>query len=68
MAKFEDFVELEEVDYVDVKMRLFAQSLSGEAKKWFKYLSAGSILNFQSFQNAFLERWDDKQSPLQLLS
>ena len=27
VAKFEDFVDLEEVDYVDVKMRLFAQSL-----------------------------------------
>ena len=64
VAKFEDFVDLEEVDYVDVKMRLFNQSLSGEAKKWFKYLPATSILTFQAFQNAFLERWDDKQSHL----
>ena len=64
MAKFEDFVDLEEVNYADVKMWLFAQSLSGEAKKWFKDLPDGSILNFQAFQNAFLERWDDKQSPL----
>ena len=68
VAKFEDFVDLEEVDYVDVKMWLFSQSLSGEAKKWFKDLLAGSILTFQAFQNAFLERWDDKNSPLQLLS
>ena len=49
-------------------MRLFAQSLSGEAKKWFKYFPDGSILNFQDFQNAFLDRWDDKQNPLKLLS
>ena len=49
-------------------MRLFAQSLSGEANKWFKYFPDGSILNFQAFQNAFLDRWDDKQNPLQLLS
>ena len=68
VAKFEYFIDLEEVDYVDVKMRLFAKSLSGEAKKWFKYFPATSILTFQAFQNAFLERWDDKQSPLQLLS
>ena len=27
VEKFEDFIDLEEVDYVDVKMRLFAQSL-----------------------------------------
>ena len=32
--KFDDFINLEEVDDEDVKMRLFAQSLSGEAKKW----------------------------------
>ena len=53
VAKFEDFVNLEEVDYMDVKMRLFAQSLSGEAKKWFKDFPAASILTFQAFQNAF---------------
>ena len=64
VAKFEDFVDLEEVDYMDVKMRLFAQSLSGEAKKWFKYFPVAYILTFKAFQNAFLERWDDKQSPL----
>ena len=68
VAKFEDFIDLEEVDFPDVKMRLFAQSLSGEAKKWFKDLPNGSIVNFQAFQNAFLDRWDDKQNPLQLLS
>ena len=42
--------------------------MSGEAKKWFKDLPNGSIVNFQAFQNAFLDRWDDKQNPLQLLS
>ena len=68
MEKFEDFVDLEEVDYADVKMWLFSQSLLGEAKKWFKYFLVASILTFQAFQNAFLERWDDKQIPLQLLS
>ena len=49
-------------------MRLFAQSLSGEAKKWFKDFPNGSIVNFQAFQNDFLDRWDDKQNPLQFLS
>ena len=32
VGKFDDFIDLEEVDYEDVKMRLFAQSFSGEAK------------------------------------
>ena len=64
VAKFEYFIDLEEVDFPDVKMWLFSQSLSGEAKKWFKDLSNGSIVNFQAFQNAFLDRWDDRQNPL----
>ena len=68
MGKFDDFIDLEEVDHEDVNMRLFAQSLSGEAKKWYKYLPARPIPNFVDFQTAFLERWDDKQSPLQVLS
>ena len=57
-------IDLEEVDYEDVKMRLFAQSLSGEEKKWFRDFPARSILTFQAFQTAFLERWDDNKIPL----
>ena len=68
VGKFDDFIDLEEVDDGDVKMRLFAQSLSGEAKKWYKDLQPRSIPNFFGFQTAFLERWDDKKIPLQLLS
>ena len=56
------------MDHEDVKLRLFAQSLFGEAKKWYKYLPARSIPNFAYFQTTFLERWDDKHSPLQVLS
>ena len=62
--KFDDFIDLEEADDEDVKMQLFAQSLSGEAKKWYKYLPPRSIRSFAGFQTIFLERWDDKQSPL----
>jgi hypothetical protein len=65
---FNDFVDLEEVDYEDAKMRLFAQSLSGEVRKWFKSLPATSIPNFASFETLFLARWGDKKNPLQLLT
>ena len=68
VGRFEDFVDLEEVDHEDIKMRMFAWSLSREAKKWYKYFPPRSILNFVGFQTAFLERWDDKKIPLQLLS
>ena len=57
---FDDFIDLEEVDDEDVKMRLFAQSLSGEAKKWYKYFPPRSICSFAGFQTIFLERRDNK--------
>ena len=68
MDRFEYFTDLEDVDYDDAKMRLFAQSLFGEEKIWFKYFPARSILTFESFQTLFLDRWKDKKSPLQFLS
>jgi hypothetical protein len=34
LDRFNDFCDLEEVDDEDAKLRLFAQSFSGEAKKW----------------------------------
>ena len=64
VGKFDDFIDLEEVDDEDFKMRLFTQSLSGEAKKWYKYFPPRSIHSFAGFQTIFLERWDDKQSSL----
>ena len=68
MDKFDDFIDLEEVDGEDVKKWLFAQSLSGETKEWYKDLPPRSIHRFAGFQTIFLERWDEKQSPLQVLS
>ena len=49
VGEFDDFIDLEEVDHKDVKMMLFAQSLSGEAKKWYKDFPPKSILNFTRF-------------------
>lgn len=51
---FNDFIDLEEVDYEYVKMRLFSQSFLGELKKWFVGLVARSIRIFQEFEIAFL--------------
>ena len=66
--RFDDYVDLELVDEDDINMRLFVLSLLGEAKKWFRYLPARSIVTFEAFQTSFLERWDDKKIPLQVIS
>ena len=46
LIKFNDFCELEDVDYDDVKMRMFAKNFGGEVREWFRGLPAGSIHNF----------------------
>jgi hypothetical protein len=66
--KMNDYLDLQEVDEVDVQMRLFAQSLTGEVKKWFKALPAASIPDLVAFQRSFLDRWGVKKNPLQILS
>jgi hypothetical protein len=68
LDRFIDFIDLEEVDYEDVKMRLFAHSFSGEVRKWFKALPTTSIPNFDNFETLFLGRWGNKKNPLQLLT
>ena len=45
--KFDEFIDMEEVDYEDVKMRLFTQILFGEAKKWFRDFLARSFPTFK---------------------
>ena len=49
-------------------MRLFVLSLSEEENKWFRYLPGRSIATFEAFQTSFLEIWNDKTSPLQVIS
>ena len=46
LDRFNKFYDLEEVDHEDAKLRLFAQSFSGEVKKWFRGLQARSIHDF----------------------
>jgi hypothetical protein len=66
--KMNDYFDLQEVDEADVQMRLFAQSLTGDVKKWYKGLRAASVLDLTAFQRSFLDRWEVKKNPLQILS
>jgi hypothetical protein len=66
--KMNDFFYLQEVDEADVQMRLFAQILTGDVKKWFKALPTASIADIVAFHGTFLNRWEVKKNPLQILS
>lgn len=62
------FFDLHEVEVENVAMRLFVQSFGGEVQKWFRALQAASINTFLVFLRQFLDRWEVKKNPLQILS
>ena len=64
---FSDWVDLEEVDHDDVKVRLFSQTLVGEVKKWYKNLVDDSIMRYQSFKDALKDKWENQKYPKQYL-
>ena len=47
---------------------MFAQILGGEARKCFKGLTPHSINDLQAFHQLFLNKWEVKKNPLQILS
>ena len=49
-------------------MRLFSQTLTRDVKKWFKAFPANHIDDLANFQRLFIDRWERKKNPLQILS
>jgi hypothetical protein len=47
--KMNDYFDLQEVDEADVQMQFFAQSWTGDIKKWFKALPATSVPDLVAF-------------------
>jgi hypothetical protein len=42
-------------------MRIFVHSLDGEASKWFRSLTPGSIVGIEALDYVFLSQWGDKK-------
>ena len=66
--KMNEFFDLHEVEAENVTTRLFVQSFRGEVRKWFRALPAGSVRTLQELHTQFLDRWEVKKKPLQILS
>ena len=45
-------------------MRVFVQSLDGEARKWFRELTPRSIVDIEALDDAFLKHWGDTKDVL----
>lgn len=48
-------------------MRFFAQTLTGDVKKWFKTFPANRIDELANFQSLFIDIWERMKNPLQIL-
>ena len=66
--KMDDAFDYMEIEEETIKMRIFAQSLGGEAKKWFKGLTPNSINDLPSLHQTFTNKWEIRKNPLQILS
>jgi hypothetical protein len=49
------------IENEDVWMRVFVQSLDGEARKRFRGLTPGSIVGIEALDDSFLRHWGDKK-------
>jgi len=61
LVAFYSYVDNMNIENEDVWMRVFVQSLEGEARKWFRGLTPGSIVGIEAFDNDFLRQWGDKK-------
>jgi hypothetical protein len=58
---FYSFADKFNIDYSDVWMRLFIQSLDGELRKWFRGRPPASIVDIDVLDEAFINKWGDRR-------
>jgi hypothetical protein len=61
MVSFYSFADNFNIDYSNVWMRLFVQSLDGEVRKWFRSLPPASIVDIEALDIDFIKQWGDRR-------
>jgi len=61
LESFYSYADNLDISEYDVWMRVFVQSLDGEARKWFRELTPRSITNIEALDDVFLKQWGDKK-------
>jgi hypothetical protein len=64
LESFYSYADNLDISEDDIWMRIFVQSLDGEARKWFKELTPRSIADIEALDDAFLKHWGDKKDLL----
>jgi hypothetical protein len=62
LATFYSYVDNYVIVNEDVWMRIFVHSLDGEARKWFRALTPGSIDGIEALDDIFLRQWGIKRT------
>jgi len=64
LESFYSYADNLDISEDDVWMRVFFQSLDGDARNWFKELAPRSITDIQALDDAFLKHWGVKKDLL----
>jgi len=64
LESFYSYADNLDISEDDVWMRVFVQSLDGEARKWFRELNPRSIADIEALDDVFLKHWGDKKDLL----
>jgi hypothetical protein len=64
LNSFYNFANNFNVEHANVWMRLFVQSLDGEARKWFRSLPPNSIVDIHALDDTFLIHWGNNKDYL----
>jgi len=64
LEAFYSYADNLDISENDVWMRVFVQSLDGEARKWFRGLPQGSITDIEALDDAILKQWGDNKDLL----
>jgi hypothetical protein len=61
LVSFYDYEDNQNIENENVWMRVFIQSLFGEARKWFRGLAPGSIISIKALDADLLKHWGHKK-------
>jgi len=64
LEAFYSYSDNSDISENDVWMRVFVQTLDGEARNWFRELAPRSISDIEALDDAFLKHWGDKKDLL----
>jgi len=57
LTQFGTIVENMEIEYEDIVMKMFVQTLEGDVRAWYKSLGVGTVGGWEAFKMQFSTKW-----------